>query len=350
MSPDTVRRTSFFSLVEAIERFCQPQATVGQLGPPQYEVLRFRVDPSFAFPVCDVLSLEPPQDGEAQWPYYTVTTTFLSLLGSGSPLPDLYTQEIVHDPERGEAKRAFFDLFHHRLISLFYRVWRKYRYAFTFREDCKDPYSLRFLLLTGADPESIFGQTAVDATVFLRYLPVFYRKPRSASALAPLLRDFLGGINVAVVQFIPRKVQFESWQHSAIGAQNNCVGRNMLIGAKATSLNAGFRVLIGPLTYERYVGYLPEEQGMRQVVQLTTWFTTDRLDFDLEFQVEYQSVPLFWLGQASAEHHYARLYKLKCSLLGRTTWLRNPERPPHTGQISSIIMPTSPTSSTTMAA
>ena len=43
-------------------------------------------------------------------------------------LPHHYTELLIQRiRERDDSLRDFLDLFHHRLISLFYRAWEKYR-------------------------------------------------------------------------------------------------------------------------------------------------------------------------------------------------------------------------------
>jgi type VI secretion system protein ImpH len=325
MQADATRRTSFFALVEAIERYSQPTAPVGGIGPPSSEILRFRTDPSLAFPVSDVVSLEMPEsDCDHLSPFYTLTASFLSLVGSGSPLPILYTQEILHDAERGHLKQAFLDLFHHRLLSLFHRAWRKYRYAYEFREGCQDAYSARLLALSGIDATSISRSAHLTPIALLRCLPFFYRKPRSASALRAMLQDFLDGIPTSVIQFTPRHVHLEDWQRSALGRQNASLGANMILGYTLSSLAAGFRIVIGPIPYETYIRFLPGELTFLQLVQLTRLFTTDKLDFDFQFRVQYETTPLFWIGQPPSDDPNIHLNKKRGSLLGRTTWLRRP--------------------------
>ena len=82
--------------------------------------------------------------------------------------------------------------------------------------------------------------------------------------LGRIADHFMRGIQVAVIPFMPRTVEFEAWQRSAIGTQNNCLGQDLILGSKTTSLNAGFRTSIGPIPYQRYSEYLDKHLALQK--------------------------------------------------------------------------------------
>ncbi|NOX53111.1 MAG: type VI secretion system baseplate subunit TssG [Planctomycetes bacterium] len=110
---------------------------VGQDGPPDREPVRFRTLPSHTFPPSSICSLElrKPEEELPPGPLAQVTVSFLGLIGPNGALPHHYTSLVI---ERLRAKdrslRDFLDLFNHRLISLFYRAWEKYRVRTSRRE------------------------------------------------------------------------------------------------------------------------------------------------------------------------------------------------------------------------
>src|SRR5262249_12042437 len=158
-----VRRMSFFALVSALETLhAQTNCKrIGESVSAQTENVRFFADASLAFPISDTKSLsEPSKD----WPYFTVTTSFLSLVGSTTPIPLLYTREILEDAENGPTRHALLNVLHHRVISLFYRAWKKYRHVARFREDCSDPHSRLLLSLAGFGSAEAIEATRLPAT------------------------------------------------------------------------------------------------------------------------------------------------------------------------------------------
>jgi len=141
----------FYQAVWLLERFAGDGAGIGRRGPVSKEPVRFRPDASVSFPSTDVRRItrwKDPASGEA---VYRVEQTFLGLYGVASPLPVHYAYHVGRSieeaaptrtigdestalPEDAETSpvRDFLDIFHHRLTSLYYRAWAKYRFDRTF--------------------------------------------------------------------------------------------------------------------------------------------------------------------------------------------------------------------------
>ena len=127
---------------------------IGRSASVADEPLRFRPDLSLAHPSSDVSSVEriTGPDGEDR---LLVETTFLGLYGTMSPLPSSYAEDVLHDHSEESLVRGFLDIFHHRLIALFYRCWKKYRHHVQYRKGAQDEFSRRLLSLAGLDVEQL---------------------------------------------------------------------------------------------------------------------------------------------------------------------------------------------------
>ena len=132
------RAFEFYQLLHLIERLRPERAQIGRAGPAQDEPVRLRPTLDLAFPTADLDTAdwrEDPLDGEGK---LLLTTTFLGLYGSDSPLPTHVTEALLPEQEADQRVRDFLVLFHHRVLSLLFRVWTKYRYYVTFRSDGSD--------------------------------------------------------------------------------------------------------------------------------------------------------------------------------------------------------------------
>ena len=68
---------------------------------------------------------------------WRMRVTFMALAGVQGPLPRAYVERMLGPRARTGAIRAFLDMFHHRLVSIFYRARKSRRIAM--ERDCCDP-------------------------------------------------------------------------------------------------------------------------------------------------------------------------------------------------------------------
>ena len=310
---DLLRRAqdySFFQLVTLVERLCRPRAAVGGEGPAEGEALRFRPELSFAFPVSDIAGLEKSRMQPLR---FRVTTTFLGLYGTTSPLPPFYTEDLMAQEEGEEAVRSFLDLFHHRLLSLFYRSWVKYRYHIQFEPSGGDPFSQRMLAFRGLGAKEVAEKTGLPVSRLLRYAGLFSQRPRSASALEGMLSDFFEGIEVRITQCTGRWVAIPREQQSTLGGQNCVLGRDCALGNRVINRQSSFRLTMGPMSHDTFVSLLPGSKGMERVEALIRLFVQDRFDADLELLMPEEGIPTFRLLSKEGDGPRCRL--------GQTSWL-----------------------------
>ncbi|WP_141023317.1 type VI secretion system baseplate subunit TssG, partial [Salmonella enterica] len=98
-----------------------------------------RASASTAFPLRDIESLEKNAAGQ-----YIMTTTFLGLSGSSSPLPGYYLDNLAWQQAQGNSTTVdFLGMFTHRWTQFLYHIRRKYRWYTRFRPDGTDTITQR---------------------------------------------------------------------------------------------------------------------------------------------------------------------------------------------------------------
>ncbi|HWY88933.1 MAG TPA: type VI secretion system baseplate subunit TssG, partial [Gemmataceae bacterium] len=187
-------------------------------------------------------------------------------------------------PERYVA-RDWFDLFNHRLISLFYRAWTKYRFWLPYERGehaLPDPdtfteglycliglgnRSLRNRLRIAVRPPTEDLQrervlARVDDRVLLYYAGVLAHRPRCALSLERLLEDYFG-IPVRVLQFQGQWLRLDTTSQSQVGVEggNNGLGMNVVVGERVWDIRSKIRIRLGPLSYERFVSFCPDQSA-----------------------------------------------------------------------------------------
>ncbi len=311
-------RFSFFQAVQLLQRSDPAAVGVGRGGPPHRESLRFRPALSLDFPRAELASIEPLADGDDRR-RYRMEVRFLGLYGSVSPLPTFFTEDLLHETGEDSLVRGFLDLFHHRLLSLLYRCWEKYRYHVQFRAGGRDELSRRLYCLMGIGVTEPPPEAAVQPVHLLRYLGLFSRRPRSAEALACMLRDYFGGLPVAITQFVARTVLIPAGQRSRLGEANARLGEDLCLGERVVDRAASFRIGVGPMDLAPFQSLLPGSPGFRALETMTRLFITDRLDFEVELILRREEVPELRLSRGES-----------AGRLGHTTWLG---KPPEDGRV-----------------
>ncbi len=106
----------FFQAVRIIESMRPDAPSVGTSSRPSTEAVRFRSDPTLAFPASEIVGVHFPDGDEDP---VEMVVSFLGLAGSQGPLPRAFT-ELVLDRIgwRDFGPLDFIDIFNHRLVSL----------------------------------------------------------------------------------------------------------------------------------------------------------------------------------------------------------------------------------------
>jgi type VI secretion system protein ImpH len=329
-------RFDFFQAVRLLERRESERAPGGEGGrrypvgedrPPAQEVVRFRGLPSLAFPAGTVGQVRRPPEGDAARPPEMVVT-FLGLTGPAGVLPAHYTRLLLRRA-RGKdfALRDFLDLFHHRLVALFYRAWGKYRLPIAYERARLDPAGpgtdpcTRVLYsLIGYGTGHLRGCLEVPDEALLFYGGHFARVPRPAVTLEAMLREYFG-LPLRVEQFCGQWLYLSAEDRSLLPSagrplgQNSQLGVNCVPGERVWDVQGKFRLRVGPLTYQQFRGLLPATFGLRSLGQMTCAYVGSELDFDVQLVLRAEEVP--WCRLTPDGDDRPRL--------GWNTWVRSGE-------------------------
>ena len=296
-------RFEFFQAVRVLERLFADREPVGRHEHPRREAARFRSHVSLAFPPSEIFALQPGKadDSGATSPA-ELTANFMGLAGPLGALPT-YWVSLLADPgfrTRSAPFREFLDLFNHRLISLFYRAWEKYRPAIAFERGDEDRFSFYLFCLIGMGTQGSRGRMKVDDHALLFYSGLLAQRPRSAVALEGVLRDYFG-VPVWVRQFEGQWFQANPETLTRIRAsqgQNNQLGVDAVLWERVWDPPARFRVRLGPLTFAQFEDFLPTGEGYARLVELVRLFVGDEYDFDIQPVLRRDQIPPAVLGRA----------------------------------------------------
>jgi type VI secretion system protein ImpH len=324
-------RFDFFQAVRLLEWLARRAETVsdatrhavGEDRPPEQEVVRFRTLPSLGFPAADVAQLRRPPAANGEPPPPELSVTFLGLTGPAGVLPAHYTSLILARlKEKDPTLRDFLDLFHHRLISLFFRAWRKYRLPFAYEQarldvdEAADTATQGLYCLVGLGTGGLRSRLQIDDQAFLFYGGHFAHFPRSAVSLELLLSDYFG-LRVVVEQLHGQWLVLDRDDRARLpdaeyrNGRNNVLGVDLVVGERVWDVQSKFRLMLGPLNYTEFRRFMPNGTGLRPLCQLTRSYVGPEYSFDVQLTLRAAEVPVCRLGGDGTDYPY----------LGWNTWL-----------------------------
>jgi type VI secretion system protein ImpH len=302
----------FFQAVQLLHRLRPDAVPVGEHGPAHQEPVHFHHDPALTFSASDVSSIEVSPDGHEP---PILTTTFLGLTGAASPLAMHFSEEVIAAENNDEhSLRGFYDLWHHRVLSLFFRAWKKYRFSAGFHADLGDVFSRRALSLVGIDASGAAPERGLPPSVQLSLAPLLAMRTRSARALRIVVQRMFPGMDVSIEQFVVRRALIDTDDRVRLGVRNTQLSTNLTLGAHCVDRSGRFRLVLGPMSREASEDFVPGGRHFARLRDVVGQFTRGVLECELELQVAEGDSGRFQLGGAGA-------------VLGVTTQLAGQPRP-----------------------
>ena len=284
----------FVQAVRLMQAFYKERSGVGFFQLPRNEVLRFGANPSLAFPASEIQSLEVVPDRPP-----LMRVNFLGLIGPLGVLPIYYTELVAGRVQaRDHTLRDFLDIFHHRLLSLFYRAWQKYRYLVGFEQGDGDRFSQYLFDVIGLGTNGLRGRQEIPDTSLLYYAGLLAQQPRSATALEQMLADYFG-VDVRVEQFLGAWYRLSSnaqCQLDDTELESQQVGFGAVVGDEVWDPQARVRLILGPLTLRQYLDFLPSGTAFGTLRTMVRLFAGDELDFEMQLVLRREDVPACELG------------------------------------------------------
>lgn len=303
----------FFQAVRLLERLYPERHPVGLFVSPANEVVQFSSVPTLSFPASEIQAIEKGKDGR---PHMFVN--FMGLSAAVGVLPHTYTEFLL---ERIRAKDRspgdFFDIFNHRMVSLFYRGWQKYRFYIAYERTGAgdDVISARLLDLVGLGTSSLVRRMNIADDACLYYVGLLSQRRPTAQGLKQLIEDYFD-VPAEIEQFTGTWRRLPPGNLTFLretGAFCEQLGMGTIVGDEAYDQHGAITIRMGPMSYDRYREFLP---GARASVELHSWlriFTNREFDFVIRLVLERNEVPPMDLGEQG----------VTASRLGLVSWVRN---------------------------
>lgn len=265
---------------------------IGTARRPGSEPLRLGQQPSLAFAPREVASAEQSA-GRLK-----VRLFSLGMLGPHGPLPIHFT-EIAKD--RQESRRDtttvdFFDIFHHRYFTLFYRAWASAQSAAGLDRTQNERFSFYIASLAGLDIGEI-SRRPLPSHARLAAAAHLVRESRNPDGLRATLEHYFG-VPVALEENVFHWIEIDPADCGRMGRPGAAatMGQGAMLGRVAPDRQHRFRIIIGPLDLNAYLRFTPQGEDLPQLVEWVRAFVGYELEWELELRIKPQSAPPAVMG------------------------------------------------------
>jgi len=299
-------RFDFFQALRQLECLYPKQPRLGTSHHAAEDPIRLAQAPSLAFAPSTVAAFDP---GEGERPP-KLTVHGMGLLGPNGPLP-IHLTEYVRDRQRNSADPTFarfLDLFHHRMLSLFYRAWASAQPAVNMDRPDDDRFAVFVGSLFGLALPALRDRDALPDTAKLHFAGQMSCQTRHPDGLRAMLKQFFK-IPVRISEFVGQWLELPPETRWRLGEtpETGRLGMVVVLGTHIWERQRKFRVVLGPLDLSDYRRMLPEKESLGRLIAMVRNYIGDALMWDVQLVLGKEHIPPMVLG---GRGH-----------LGRTTWL-----------------------------
>ncbi len=303
-----ISRTNFYRFCQLLEQSQPGAPPIGSSTQIRHDPVRFRPHPGMGFPAGEFKRLELPETpGEPA----TARVTFMGLYGVESPLPTACIDDIAQRREGYEAVSDFLDIFNHRLITQYYRIWRKYSWPASFEEGGKDKTSRYLLSLAGLGLKGCAENIATPISRFLA-LPGMMRLPtRTIDGILAIVRLLAPDTRAEITPHDPARIALKQVLTMNSSRPTSLVHRPVM-GSHATDVNHQVHLRLTTDSAYEARHWLPGGSLHADLLVLLSVYLGAKLDVRMTLTLARELLPDASLCCSGKSH----------VLLGRTAVLR----------------------------
>ncbi|AOK19612.1 type VI secretion protein [Burkholderia cepacia] len=298
-----------FQALRWLDALSPCRAPLGHATRPRDEPVRLGQQPSLAFAASMLAGVT---DGGTMPPRMAIHG--FGLFGPNGPLPTHLT-EYAHEraaQHDDPTFAAFADLFHHRLILLFYRAWADAQPTVSLDRPERARFDGYVASLIGRAAHDDKAGTQTDADTLAPHARYFHaghlvRHTRNPEGLVQILRRHFG-VEARIVEHVPQWVSIERSQRCTIRATRPTLRLGAVaLGIAVRDAQSRFRIVLGPLSLDAYRRFLPGGPHARQLASWVREYVGIEFDWDVQLELAADAVPAIALGAPQG--------------IGRTAWL-----------------------------
>lgn len=280
----------FYTVLRLMECLYAQHPRLGDAKRPGDEPIRLGQEAALTFESAGLTRFTPGNDDR---PHH-LAVRLLGLLGPNGPMP-LHLTEYVKARRRDHNDRAFvrfLDMFHHRMLSLFYRAWANNEPTVSYDRPEADRFGDYVGSLAGLAMAALHNRDAIADQTKRYYCGRLSGQTRCADGLEDILADYFD-VPVRIEGFVGEWIDLPREHIYRLGMERSGghLGRSVVVGTKVFSCQHKFRIHIGPVPLATYARFLPSGDRIGRLVPLVRNTMGDELAWDLRLILKRDQVP-----------------------------------------------------------
>lgn len=315
---DDIWNWSFFQAVRVIECDARAYPRVGASTTLGDDPIRFGQHVSMGFAPTDLEALELSDDRAPR-----LKVRFTGLTGPNGPLPLRITEFAYYqtigrsDPDAprrlsddriNDTLAQFFDIFHHRILSLFYRAWAAAQKTVDFDRPGEDRYSVRIGSTFGIGTPALRKSGDIPNWSRLAFAGHLSCQTRHPGGLEGILANYFDS-PARVENCLGNWLTLPRASRCLLGRQGARLGTEAVVGRRVWDRQTKFRIHLGPMGLEAFRSFLPGQEHHRHLQAWVDLFTHREWNWDFRLVLRQDEVPAVRLGRQGQ--------------LGWTSWLQS---------------------------
>ena len=314
-------RYDFFHAMRWIDAYHAEKPALGTARRPVDEPVRLGQVADLSFAPSTLHAVVPANSTSKP----RIEVRFFGLFGPNGPLPYHLTEHARHRSlHQGDATFArFADMFHHRLLLLFYRAWAQAQPTVGLDRKGEDRFGTYVGSLIGLGIPQVLNRSASHDHAQIHFAGLFSRQVRNADGLSSILTGYLRR-PVRVEQFVGAWLGLNTAERTRIGqigtrkrSHTAGLGGGAVLGRRVWDRQHNIRLHIGPLDSEAFESLLPAGAALPAVASLVEQYIGLEFGWDADLSLKADQVKPCQPGRHGR--------------LGWTTWLgmKNRQKPAH---------------------
>lgn len=298
---------NFNAALRLLQTHFRESPRIGHSTSPKQDPVRFAQSPALDFASSTIEAVRQ-KDPERPSVFYS---RHFGLFGPHGPLPLCFTEfareRIMHHGDTTFA--AFCNVFHHRLLSFFFRAWADAQKTVDYDRPTDQHWSQYVGSLIGIGMDSLLNRDSVPDRAKLFFAGRLVQQTRNAEGLEAIVQDFFK-LRTRVQTFMGRWLDLPTGSDCQLGKSptTGTLGMTTIVGARVWTCQMHFRLRLGPMSFKEFERMLPNGSSFQRLCDWVREYAGEQYSWDVQLVLAQEEVPTIQMGKAGR--------------LGWTTWLK----------------------------